>query len=154
MARLGLIEGGNALIFSAGQPNAYFLHPLHALLLGFPTSLFVGALLSDLAYAASYQIQWTNFASWLIVGGLIMGGAALLWALIDWLRAGRPRHGRLMLYPLLLLAAWVIGFFNALVHAKDAWGAMPEGLILSAITAPLVLAAAFIGYSGPVQETR
>ena len=137
----------------AGQ-DRQFLHPLHALLLAFPTALFVGALLADLAYSASYQIQWTNFASWLIVGGLIMGGADLLWALIDWFRAGRPRRGRLMLYLLLLLAAWVVGFFNALVHAKDAWGAMPEGLILSAVSAPLVLVAAFIGYSGHFRETR
>lgn len=125
-----------------------FLHPVHALLLAFPTTLFVGALLSDLAYAASYQIQWTNFASWLIAGGLLVGALALLWAVVDWFRGGHPRGGRLTWYVLLLLAAWVAGFFNALVHAKDAWGAMPEGLILSAVSAVLVLAAALVAYSG------
>lgn len=43
---------------------------------------------------------------------------------------------------------WVLGFINALVHAKDAWATMPEGLYLSAVTTLLALAAAWIGYSG------
>jgi uncharacterized membrane protein len=51
--------------------------------------LFLGALFSDIAYAQSYQIQWKNFASWLIPGALVFGGFALLWAIIDLLRAER-----------------------------------------------------------------
>jgi uncharacterized membrane protein len=43
---------------------------------------------------------------------------------------------------------WVLGFVNALVHAKDAWATMPEGLYLSVITTLLALVAAWIGYSG------
>jgi uncharacterized membrane protein len=43
---------------------------------------------------------------------------------------------------------WVLGFVNALVHAKDAWATMPEGLYLSAIVALLALIGAWIGYSG------
>ena len=46
------------------------LHPLHAILLAFPLPLFLGALLSDAAYRASFHVQWHNFASWLIAGGL------------------------------------------------------------------------------------
>jgi uncharacterized membrane protein len=107
--------------------------------------LFLGALLSDWAYATSYEIQWKNFASWLIVGGLVFGGFTLLFALVGWIRAGR-RGRRPMLYFLVLLAAWVLGFINALVHAKDAWASMPDGLILSAITALLVIAAMALGF--------
>ena len=40
-------------------------HPLHAVLLSFPFPLFLGTLLSDIAYERSYQIQWSNFAQWL-----------------------------------------------------------------------------------------
>ena len=43
---------------------------------------------------------------------------------------------------------WVIGFVNALVHAKDAWAIMPESLFLSAVSAILAFVAAWIGYSG------
>jgi uncharacterized membrane protein len=124
----------------------YPLHPLHAVLLAGTVPLFLGVLLSDWAYSSSYEIQWKNFASWLIVGGLVFGGFTLLFALIDWARAGR-RARRPMLYFLLLLAAWVLGFVNALVHAKDAWASMPAGLILSAIVALLAIAATALGFS-------
>jgi uncharacterized membrane protein len=124
------------------------LHPLHAILLAFPLPLFLGALLSDLAYGSSFQVQWANFASWLIAGGLLVGGFALLWALVNLFRSGIARNARPVIYFVVLLAMWVLGFINALVHAKDAWATMPEGLYLSAIVALLALIAACIGYSG------
>lgn len=65
------------------------LHPLHAFLLAGAVPLFLGAMLSDIAYTSSYQIQWINFASWLIAGGLVFGACALLWAIIDLFRADR-----------------------------------------------------------------
>ena len=124
------------------------LHPLHAILLAFPFSMFLGALLSDLAYWNSFQIQWANFSSWLIVGGLIGGGFAMLWALVDLFRFRGSGSRRPLIYFLVLLVMFVLGFVNALVHAKDAWATMPEGLYLSAIAALLALVAAWIGYSG------
>ena len=124
------------------------LHPLHAVLLAFPFSLFLGALLSDLAYWNTFQIQWANFSSWLIAGGLLGGGFALLWALVDLIRFRRAGGLRALIYFVLLLVMFVLGFVNALVHAKDAWATMPESLYLSAVTTLLALAAAWIGYSG------
>jgi len=124
------------------------LHPLHAILLAFPLPLFLGALLSDLAYQASFHVQWANFSSWLIAGGLLVGAFALLWALVNLFRGRMARRGRPTIYFVVLLAMWVLGFVNALVHAKDAWATMPEGLYLSVIVALLALVAAWIGYSG------
>lgn len=123
------------------------LHPLHAILLAFPFPLFLGALLSDLAYWSSFHVQWANFASWLIAGGLLVGGFALLWALVDLFRG--PRSRRRIVYFVALLAMWALGLADALVHAKDAWATMPEGLYLSAVVALLALVASWIGYSGP-----
>jgi uncharacterized membrane protein len=108
--------------------------------------LFLGVLLCDWAYGSTYEIQWKNFASWLLVGALVYGGVALLWSLIDLVRADR-RGGRPLLYFLLLLAAWVLGFINALVHAKDAWASMPAALILSVIVALLAVAATVLGFT-------
>ena len=122
------------------------LHPVHTILLVSVLPLFLGALLSDLAYGSSYQVQWKNFASWLIVGGLVFAGLALLWAIIDALRVDL-RGGSRWLYPLLLLATFVAGFVNALVHAKDAWSSMPAGTILSIIMLILALVATWIGLS-------
>ena len=123
------------------------LHPLHAILLAFPLPLFLGALLSDLAYSASFHVQWINFSSWLIAGALLVGGFTLLWALIEMVRSGTARTTRHIAYFVALLVMWVLGFINALVHAKDAWATMPASLYLSIIVALLALAAAWIGYS-------
>lgn len=127
------------------------LHVLRAVLLAATVPLFLGVLLSDIAYSTSYELQWKNFASWLIVEGLVFGGVALLWALIDLLRASQrePRQAR---YIFLLLTMWVLGFIDALVHAKDAWASMPAGLILSAIVAVLAIAATWSGFPSPRGE--
>lgn len=122
------------------------LHPLHAFLLAGAVPLFLGAMLSDIAYASSYQIQWSNFASWLIAGGLVFGACALLWAIIDLFRTDHLERFPLV-YAVLLLATWILGFINALVHAKDAWAVMPTGLVLSVIVAVLAGAATWVGFS-------
>lgn len=43
------------------------VHPLHAILLAFPIALFASALLSDIIYLKSAEMQWSNFSAWLIV---------------------------------------------------------------------------------------
>jgi uncharacterized membrane protein len=123
------------------------LHPLHVLFLAGAVPLFLGALFSDVAYSSSYQIQWNNFASWLIAGALVLTGLALLCSLIDWFRA--PYRSRYtFIYPLLLLCTWILGFINALIHAKDAWATMPESLVLSVIVTILIGVTAWVGLTG------
>ncbi|WP_409488336.1 DUF2231 domain-containing protein [Pseudomonas promysalinigenes] len=120
--------------------------PLHAILLAGTVPLFLGALLSDIAYYMSYQIQWSNFAAWLIAGGLLFCGLALLFALANLVRA-RRKAGRPTIYLLLLLVTWVLGLINAFEHAKDAWAVMPAGLVLSVIVSILACVAAGLGLS-------
>lgn len=121
------------------------LHPIHGVLLAGAIALFFCGLLSDMAYASSQHIQWINFASWLIAGGLVFGGVSLLWAVINLIRASQKgRHS--VIYIVLLLATWALGFLNSLIHARDAWGTMPLGLILSVIVALLAGASTWIGF--------
>jgi uncharacterized membrane protein len=122
------------------------LHPLQEVLLAGTVPLFLGAWLSDYAYSSTYQVQWANFASWLIAGALVFGGLALLGAAVDWRRT--DRGGTYMLYCVLLLATWVLGFINALIHARDAWAMMPTGLYLSAVVFLLACVATWLGFSG------
>jgi hypothetical protein len=42
---------------------------------------------------------------------------------------------------------FALGLINSFVHARDAWGSMPEGLILSLLVTVLAVAATWIGYS-------
>jgi uncharacterized membrane protein len=125
---------------------------MHAVVAFSALPLFFGALLADWAYARSYQVQWTNFASWLIAGGLVFAGLALLWAAVDLLRSS-ARRGHGALYLLLLLASFVFGFVNALIHAKDGWAAMPAGLVLSIVVLLLAAAASVIGLAGMRRRT-
>lgn len=124
------------------------LHPLHAILLAFPLPLFFGALVSDLAYWSTYEVQWSNFSSWLIAGALLAGTFVLLWSVVELVRCGPLRTTRHIVYFVVLAAMWVLGFINALEHAKDAWATMPAGLWLSIIVTLLAIVAAWIGYSG------
>ena len=123
------------------------IHPVHAILIASTIPLFLGALLSDWAYSSTYVIQWTHFASWLIAGGLVFTGLALIWAVIALLSTGRSSGTGDWLYVGLVLATVVLGIINALVHAKDAWAAMPAGLILSAIVLILAIASNWAFYA-------
>lgn len=128
------------------RPDPRAIHPFHAVLLAGTIPLFLGALLTDIAYAQTYQVQWTNFSSWLIAGGLVFAAVVLVLAVVDLVRADR-RGGRQLVYFVLVLATWVLGFINALVHAKDAWAVMPGGPVLSVIVTLLACAATWIGFS-------
>ena len=67
------------------------IHPVYAVLLAATVPLFLGGLLADIAYSMTYEMQWSNFAAWLIMGGMVFTGFALIWAFIDLFRAGRRR---------------------------------------------------------------
>lgn len=117
------------------------LAPLRAVVIAGALPLFLGALLADWAYSATYEVQWTNFASWLIAGGLMFVGLALVWTAIEAL------GGAGWIAPGMLAATFVVGFVNALVHAKDGWAAMPAGLVLSLIVVGLAFAAIWAGFT-------
>ncbi len=121
--------------------------PLHAILLAGAVPLFLGALLSDIAYYKTFQIQWSNFAAWLIVGGLLFSGLAMLFAGVNLIRA-RRKAGRPVVYFVLLLVTWALGLVNAFEHAKDAMASMPSGLVMSIIVTMLICITAWIGLAG------
>ena len=121
------------------SPRAPGRWPAFLLAAAFP--LFLGALWSDYAYSTSFELQWSNFASWLVFGGMVFLGIALLCAIADLVRGGRA-----LLYFALLLAGFVLGFINALVHARDAYAVMPTGLVLSLLVLLLVGAATWIAF--------
>lgn len=118
------------------------IHLFHAAVLAGALPLFLGALLADYAYWSSHQIEWSNFASWLLVGAMVLTSIALVCEIFALVRGNRS-----VLFILLLAATWVVGLFDSLHHARDAWGIMPTALVLSVIASALALAATWIGFS-------
>lgn len=126
-----------------------FGHPIHAMLVPFPIACFIGALLTDIAYAKSANVQWANFSIWLITAGLVMGGLAALAGITDF--AGDPkirRIGAAWAHGLINIAVWVIELFNAFVHSRDGWtSVVPTGITLSAVAVALLAVSGWLGGS-------
>ena len=124
-------------------------HPIHPKLVPFPIVCFVGALLTDVAYALTADMMWANFSAWLLAAGLATGVLAAIAGLIDLagsrrVRAQRPAWPHLAGNALVL----VLAFVDNLVHSRDAWtSVVPTGLILSAVIVALILVTAWLGSS-------
>ncbi len=107
-----------------------------------PYGCFVGALVFDAIYAKSAEVLWVKSAAWLIAIGLLV---AVLPRLIDLVRVWFPGDGQRatgeMVGFWLNLLAIMAAITNAFVHSRDAYGAMPEGLWLSALTVLLLVLA-------------
>ena len=105
-------------------------HPFHAAVLAGAFPLFLGALIAD-------------YASWLLVGAMVLVSIALLCEVIALFRGYRNW------IPLLVVAAtWIVGFFDALHHGRDAWAIMPGALWYSLIVSILSLVATWLAFSG------
>jgi uncharacterized membrane protein len=122
--------------------------PIHAMLVPFPIACFTGALFTDLAYAGSAQVQWTNFSQWLLAFGTVFAGLAAVFGLLDYFlnpRRARPAIG--VWHMVLNLLLFGIALVNNLVHARDGWtGVVPTGLTLSLVTVAVMIVSGFLGH--------
>lgn len=125
--------------------------PVTAMLLPIPIVCFIGNLLTDISYLNSGgNLTWLNFSTWLNAAGLLFGGIAGAFLLIDSIRGalGWAAFG-------FLLSAWIVEFFNALVHSRDGWTAVSgAGLILSIIGVVLILISGWLWQSARYLEVR
>jgi uncharacterized membrane protein len=115
-------------------------HPLLHFLSAFPIAGFCGAALTDITYARTADIMWADFSAWLLAVAEFMAVLAALAGLIA--LATTPRRARPRALPVALgaLLVLVLGLANNLVHSRDGWtSVVPEGLILSILTALMVL---------------
>jgi uncharacterized membrane protein len=124
-------------------------HRIYPTLLPIPIICFIGLLLTDVGYVRSGgNLLWLNFSNWLVAVGLLFGAIAGLVFVIDLIRDAGLRSNAGWAHFGLALAAWVVEFFNALVHSRDGWTAVVSaGLILSIIGVVLVLASGWVWQS-------
>jgi uncharacterized membrane protein len=123
-------------------------HPIHPMLVPVPIVCFVGALVTDIAYAFTAEMMYADFSSWLLSLGFIFGVLAAVAGLIDFL-GNRLIRQQVPAWPHLIgnAAALVLAFFNVLIHTRDAWtSVMPTGLILSIVTVLILPVTGWLGW--------
>ena len=124
---------------------------LQGLILSVPVALFSLGLATDVAYLKTAEMQWSNFSSWAVAGGVAFAGTALVWSLID-LARGRRGVSRLV-YSCALAVLCLLGLLNAFKHSQDGWSSVGAfGVALSALCCLLALAAGWLRYSGMLDE--
>jgi uncharacterized membrane protein len=119
---------------------------LHRGLIGAGGVLMVAAFGADYAYYRTALWQWANLSAWLITAGLIVALVAVLLALVEFVTG---RASRLNTAPFFrVCAAALLSLVNAFMHSRDAWASVvPQGILLSAVSAVLLLIAGARGRS-------
>lgn len=122
-------------------------HPIHAMLVPIPIVCFVGTLVTDIAYAATANMQWANFSAWLLSVGLIVSAFAALAGLIDFLGDRRIRRiGTAWIHAAGNAVALGLSIINVFVHSRDAYtSVVPTGLILSALVVAILGVTGWLG---------
>ena len=75
-------------------PRHIAANPLHTILAAYPIAFFTGAMVTDLVYAQTYEMQWANFSVWMIAAGLVMAGLAGVAGIVDAVRVTHTRDLR------------------------------------------------------------
>ena len=124
---------------------------LHPPMIAAGAALLIGALVTDIFYSQTADMQWANFSVWLITAGLILALVAGIALVLD-LVLGRA--GAISWVHLVALAgAALLSLLNVFVHSRDAWtSVVPQGLMLSVVVAVCLLLIGWRGWS--VAEVR
>ena len=102
----------------------------------FAAACFVGTLATDIAYLRTANIMWADFSDWLLTGGVIVGWATVVVAVIETFVIRVPLRSRLRArYVIGSVAGLILATFDMFVHTRDAWtSVVPWGVVLSAAT--------------------
>jgi uncharacterized membrane protein len=122
-------------------------HPVHPMLIVFPLGLLATAVIFDIIYLVSSNVQWTVVAYYMIGAGIIGGLAAAVFGWLDWIaipRGTRARRiglwhgsGNVLVLALFILS-WVLRRENPEVP--------PTGAIVAGLVAVVIaLATAWLG---------
>jgi uncharacterized membrane protein len=136
------LESDDREFRDTGVPSTVAIagHPIHPILVQFPISFLVGALLTDVTFWITDDTFWGRASFWLILAGLVGGIAAALTGILDFLRIGRVRKRTAGWAHLILnVTALVLAAVNLVWRWKNPIAAiLPWGIALSAIVASVL----------------
>ncbi|MGN6515345.1 MAG: DUF2231 domain-containing protein [Rhizomicrobium sp.] len=124
-------------------------HPIHVMLVPVPIVCYIGALLTDIAYAETANMQWANMSVWLITFGVIFTILAAIAGAIDFFSEPRIRAlNNAWIHVIGNVVVLIISIFNGFVHSRDAYtSVVPTGLILSIIVVLILLVTGWNGWA-------
>jgi uncharacterized membrane protein len=121
-------------------------HPIHPMLVPFPIVLFIGALATDIAFAADGSRGWAEASKWLLGAGIVGALLAALAGFTDFFGSSRIREFRdAWLHMFANLTAVIVELVNFMLRLGDESSAGSTGLALSAVVALILL---FSGWKG------
>jgi uncharacterized membrane protein len=122
-------------------------HPIHPILVAFPIAFLIGLLASTIVYDVVKLPFWAYISKWLAMAGVVTMGFAAIFGIIDFVTISRARaltDG--WVHFLGNVAALIIAIINTtLIWSNPILYAAPLGLVLSAITAGILLVTGWYG---------
>lgn len=122
-------------------------HPIHPMLIPFPISFLVGALVTDLVYWSTGSSFWAQASFWLIGAGLATGLLAAIFGLTDFLTIERVReHSAGWIHFLGNATVLVIALVNLWLRWENPAAAiLPWGVVLSAVIGLILIVTGWYG---------
>jgi uncharacterized membrane protein len=122
-------------------------HPIHPILIVFPIAFLVGLLATDMVFTFTRDLFWAQVSRWLALSGVVTGGTAAIFGIVDFLTIGRVRQ---------LLAGWIHALGNvialtlAITNTYLHWNnpistIIPVTITLSSVTVVLLLITGWYG---------
>jgi uncharacterized membrane protein len=123
-------------------------HPLHPMLVPIPITCFIGTLITDIVYAQTANMLWSDMSDWLLTAGLIVSIFVVITGLIDFLGDRRVRALRqVWIHGLGNGLALILAIWNGFVHTRDAYtSVVPTGLVLSSLVVLILLFTTWYGW--------
>ena len=137
-------RGGSAIEDDAGEPHEAIPsvaqvagHPLHPSVVPLPIGAFVGAFLSDVAYATTHDRFWARASRTLLGAGVVTGLLAGSLGAMDFLGRDRIRdHGSAWIHAGGNLAALLIASLSLGARRREGEAAIvPGGLVATTMIA-------------------
>ena len=123
-------------------------HPIHPMLIVFPLGLLSTAVVFDVLYVVTGNVDLSTFAFWALAAGLVGGLAAAIFGLIDWLAIPKGTRARRVgafhgVGNVVVVALFALSF----LLRTDASAYLPDvaPLLLGLLGAGLALVTAWLG---------
>lgn len=122
---------------------------LHRMLVPVATVCFIATLIADIVYSRTANMLWADMSDWLLSTGVIVFGLVTAAGLAAILTDRERRQLRLAwLHLAVNFTAFILAFFDALVHTRDAYtSVVPGGLTLSALVVLLLMVTGWTGWA-------